>query len=139
MIERVRDVVKERLPQFFGLRVPCKGQLNRTRRRCRYRQGHCARAIDAADQQCRRPANRRQRNLAKCGAPLQCCERNIDLPEQIACGEFAPLLAWLQHHIYHHGRKFEPDQLVERVTGSPLRTDAYVRYLQTKFGEIYKL
>lgn len=62
-----------------------------------------------------------------------------DLPEQIARGEFATLLQWLRLNVHQHGRKYEPADLVERATGSPLHTKPYLHYLQTKFGEIYDL
>ena len=62
-----------------------------------------------------------------------------DLPDQIGKGEFAPLLAWLNEKIHVHGSKFEPQELVEQVTGSKIDGAAYIKYLQTKFGEIYGL
>lgn len=63
-----------------------------------------------------------------------------DLPDtdaQIGKGEFAPLLGWLREKIHRHGAKFEPQELVQRVTGSKIDGAAYIRYLQKKFGEIY--
>ena len=61
------------------------------------------------------------------------------LPEQIATGTFDTLLEWLHVNIYQHGRKYDPGDLVENATGSPLHTQPYIRYLQTKFGDIYAL
>lgn len=60
-----------------------------------------------------------------------------DLDEHIVAGEFAPLLEWLRQKIYRHGAKFEPQELVERVTGSRINGEAYLRYLKKKFGAIY--
>jgi len=62
-----------------------------------------------------------------------------DLPDQIRQGEFSALLTWLRQKIHIHGAKFEPQDLVQRVTGSKINPDAYVRYLQKKFGQIYDL
>jgi carboxypeptidase Taq len=62
-----------------------------------------------------------------------------EIPAQIARGEFATLHAWLREHLYRHGRKFTPDELVERATGGPMRIAPYVAYLRTKYGEIYRL
>ena len=42
-------------------------------------------------------------------------------------------------HLYRHGRKFTPDELVEHATGGPMRIAPYVAYLRTKYGEIYRL
>lgn len=61
------------------------------------------------------------------------------IPQQIARGEFAPLHDWLRTHIYRHGAKFKPAELVERVTGSPMRIAPYVDYLRAKYGALYQL
>jgi carboxypeptidase Taq len=61
------------------------------------------------------------------------------LPDQIRRGEFASLLEWLREKIHRHGSKYEPQELVQRVTGSKIDPAAYIRYLQGKFGEIYGL
>jgi carboxypeptidase Taq len=60
-----------------------------------------------------------------------------DLPEQIRQGKFDSLLAWLVEEIHQHGNKFEPQDLVQRVTGSKITSEPYLKYLQAKFGEIY--
>jgi carboxypeptidase Taq len=62
-----------------------------------------------------------------------------DLEEQIRRGEFADLLAWLREHIHRHGAKYEPQELVQRATGSKIDPAAYMRYLTRKYGEIYNL
>jgi carboxypeptidase Taq len=62
-----------------------------------------------------------------------------DLPTQIERGEFAALLAWQREHLHRHAGKFEPMELIERATGAPLSPEPYLRYLNTKYGEIYEL
>ncbi len=62
-----------------------------------------------------------------------------DLAEQIKEGKFKCLLGWLREKIHRHGAKFEPQELVQKVTGSKIDPSAYVRYLTKKFGEIYNL
>jgi carboxypeptidase Taq len=52
-------------------------------------------------------------------------------------GEYGTLLAWLRENVHRHGAKFESPELLRRVTGEPLTPQPYIRYLQTKFGEIY--
>jgi carboxypeptidase Taq len=70
----------------------------------------------------------------------ECINSDIpDLPDQIRNGEFSPLLTWLVEKIHRHGSKYEPLELVQRVTGSKINPEPYMRYLQTKFGEIYNL
>jgi len=62
-----------------------------------------------------------------------------DLERQIERGEFGELLSWLRQNIHRHGGKFEPADLVRRVTGSAITSEPYLRYLRSKYGEIYKL
>ena len=62
-----------------------------------------------------------------------------DLPEQIRRGEFAPWLAWLREKIHRHGSKFEPQELIQRVTGTKIDPAPYMRYLNQKFSDIYGL
>jgi carboxypeptidase Taq len=60
-----------------------------------------------------------------------------DLDQQIAKGEVSALLKWLREKLHRHGAKFEPQEIVQKITGSKINGDAYIRYLQKKFGEIY--
>ena len=62
-----------------------------------------------------------------------------EIPTQIEQGEFTALLGWLRENVYRHGSRYEPDELVRRVTGRPLDTGPYLRYLKKKFGELYSI
>ncbi len=62
-----------------------------------------------------------------------------DLPQQIERAEFGHLLAWQRQHLHEHGGKFEPMELIERSTGASLSPEPYLRYLKSKYGEIYRL
>jgi carboxypeptidase Taq len=62
-----------------------------------------------------------------------------DIPDQIRTGKFDALLSWLREKVHHHGRKFEPQELVNRVTGLKVDPSAYMRYLTNKFSDIYGL
>jgi carboxypeptidase Taq len=67
---------------------------------------------------------------------------NLDIPdlaEQVRLGEFEVLLGWLREKIHRHGAKFEPQELVQKVTGSRIDPAPYVRYLTRKYSEIYNL
>ena len=52
-------------------------------------------------------------------------------------------LLWEQHLINDVGEELrhllDPQELVERVTGSRIDPEPYLRYLETKYGEIYGL
>ncbi len=62
-----------------------------------------------------------------------------DLSEQIRQGKFDALLGWLREKIHRHGAKFEPQELVQKVTGSKIDPAAYLRYLNGKYSAIYGL
>ena len=64
---------------------------------------------------------------------------NPGIEEQMRKGDFTNLLDWLRKNIHCHGRKFEPQELVERVTGSMIAPAAYMRYLENKYSRIYGL
>ncbi|HEU4753689.1 MAG TPA: carboxypeptidase M32, partial [Armatimonadota bacterium] len=61
------------------------------------------------------------------------------IPDEIARGQFGALLGWMRENIHQYGRRYLPAELVRRATGTELRAGPYVRYLRTKFGEIYSL
>ena len=62
-----------------------------------------------------------------------------DFDEQMRRGDFSGLLSWLRTNIHQHGRKYEPQELVQRVTGSTIDPVPYMRYLKSKYSEIYGL
>ena len=62
-----------------------------------------------------------------------------DLESRIEKGEFGALLGWLRENVHTHGSKFEPVELLTKVTGSGLTAKPYLRDLREKFGDIYGL
>jgi carboxypeptidase Taq len=56
-----------------------------------------------------------------------------DLDDTLAAGDPAPLGDWLREHVYRHGRKYTPKELLERVAGTPrIDPDPYLAYLREK-------
>jgi len=67
---------------------------------------------------------------------------NADLPDlanEIGRGKFDSLLGWLRGKLHVYGRKYEPQQLVKKITGSKIDAGPYVRYLTGKYTEVYGL
>lgn len=65
-----------------------------------------------------------------------------DLPnieEQIRSGKFQEILHWLRTHIHHFGAKYEPQELIQRVTGEKINPQPYIDYLNHKYKDIYGL
>jgi carboxypeptidase Taq len=66
-------------------------------------------------------------------------EAHPEIPDEIGQGRCETLLTWLQKNIYQYGGKYTASELLERVTGGPLNIGPYMRYLRTKYGELYRL
>lgn len=62
-----------------------------------------------------------------------------DLDEQIRKGKFDELLGWLRKNIHNYGHKYDPQDLIQKATGSRIDSAAYVRYLTKKYSDIYGL
>ena len=62
-----------------------------------------------------------------------------DLDAQFERGDFKPLLTWLRRNVHRHGRKFTPNELLERATGKPLQAAPWIAYVRNKFGALYGL
>jgi carboxypeptidase Taq len=60
-----------------------------------------------------------------------------DLDAQFERGEFAQLLGWLRENVHRHGRKFTPNELLQRATGKALTAAPWIAYVQEKFGALY--
>ena len=57
--------------------------------------------------------------------------------DEVRRGEFSALLSWLRREVHQHGRKYEPQDLVKRATGSPIDPAPYLRYLERKYADVY--
>ncbi len=61
-------------------------------------------------------------------------EAHPDLDGQIEAGEFDALGGWLRENLYALGRKFTPQETLERVVGGPIDPEPYLTYLKTKYS-----
>lgn len=62
-----------------------------------------------------------------------------DLEEQVRRAQFDAILAWLRENLHQYGAKYEPQELVQKVTGSKISPEPYMRYLESKYRAIYGL
>ena len=60
-----------------------------------------------------------------------------DLDAQMEAGEFGALRDWLGEHMYRWGRRFTPDEMLERIVGGPLDVEPYLAYLKSKVEAVY--
>lgn len=66
-------------------------------------------------------------------------EARPQIPDEMERGEFGALLGWLRENVHRYGSKYEPQDLIRGATGRPLDTGPYLKYLDSKFGELYGL
>ena len=62
---------------------------------------------------------------------------HVDL--QVAAGEFGPLLTWLREHVHRHGRRKLATEIIRDATGREPDSEAFFRYLETKYAKLYDL
>jgi carboxypeptidase Taq len=62
-------------------------------------------------------------------------ERDLgSLDELVGRGEFTPLREWLGERVHVQGRKFLPQETLQRATGSTIDPTPYLDYLEAKHG-----
>ena len=59
--------------------------------------------------------------------------------EQLASGDTAFILDWLREKMYAFGAIYQPETLMEKVTGETPNPEFFARYLTSKFEAIYRL
>jgi carboxypeptidase Taq len=62
-----------------------------------------------------------------------------DIEGKIENAEFDVILTWLRKNVHVYGAKYEPQELVQKITGSKINPEPFIKYLNSKFGEIYGL
>jgi len=62
-----------------------------------------------------------------------------EIATETEAGEFGTLHNWLKENIYQHGSKYTASELIERVIGGSLSIEPLIRYMKTKYGELYGL
>ena len=59
---------------------------------------------------------------------------NPSLNDQLAHGDYKPLLAWLRDKIHRHGSRHAPQELIRLATGETTGIRDHVEYLRAKFA-----
>ncbi|MGB8194426.1 MAG: carboxypeptidase M32 [Chitinophagaceae bacterium] len=60
------------------------------------------------------------------------------LLDEIATGQYQPLLDWLREKVHIHGRYFTSEELCEQVCGRKLDIRCFMQYLLDKYKNIYQ-
>ncbi len=62
-----------------------------------------------------------------------------DIDDQIRRGEFSNIVGWQRDHVQKFGRMYTPAELLKRIDGEELNASHYIKYIETKYSEIYKI
>lgn len=73
---------------------------------------------------------------AMAAAQLFAAARNAvpGLMDNLAQGDFAPLMTWLRANVHGKGSSATTDEILQAATGAPLQTKAFITHLQTRYG-----
>lgn len=69
----------------------------------------------------------------------QAVSERPEIVDDLAAGRYESLLGWLRARIHCHGATYTPGELVQRITGGPMRTEPFLSYVRQKYTEIYQL
>jgi len=64
---------------------------------------------------------------------------NPNIPDEISAGNFTTVLGWLRENVHRYAARYDPQDLVQKVTGSRITPEPYLRYLEHKYSQIYRL
>jgi carboxypeptidase Taq len=60
-----------------------------------------------------------------------------DIDSLIEGGDWASMLDWLRTNIHEKGSVMTPAELIQQATGSPPAPDAFLEYVEGKYGSLY--
>ncbi len=61
------------------------------------------------------------------------------LDKRLERGDLKPLIEWLRVNIHSQGRRYEPAELLKKVTGRDLDPGYFIKYVKDKYSGIYSL
>ncbi|MGA0122378.1 MAG: carboxypeptidase M32 [Gaiellales bacterium] len=70
---------------------------------------------------------------------LEAMRRDLAVDDLVRAGEFAPVLAWLRDRVHRHGAVPAGEDLMRAATGRELGADAFMAYLEERYGVLYGL
>jgi carboxypeptidase Taq len=60
-----------------------------------------------------------------------------DWQNHLAQGNLEPMNTWLKTNIHGQGDLYDPQELIERATGTKLDSKPYLQYLNKKYSGLY--
>ncbi len=72
------------------------------------------------------------------GQIFQALNLNVDkVKEQIEEGEIKEVNLWLKQNVQYYGSLYEPNELIEKISGEKINAHPYIQYLQEKYRKLY--
>lgn len=65
-------------------------------------------------------------------------ERDIGYRAKVRSGDFDPIRTWLSSKVHRHGQMMLADDIIKKATGKGLDPEAFLAYLNEKYGAIYR-
>ena len=56
---------------------------------------------------------------------------------QLSKGKLNSINNWLKTNIHNQGNLYDPEDLIKKATGTEIKTESYLNYLNEKYGRLY--
>ena len=66
-------------------------------------------------------------------------EKQFDVNQALASGDFQKISGWLKENIHQYGAEKTADEILRLATGEPFHPEYYINYLTKKYTELYQL
>ena len=66
-------------------------------------------------------------------------QRELDVPRLLRDDQYGQLMAWLGEKVHRFGNRYSMEEIIRKATGRDFAVDDYVKWLENKYREIYKI
>jgi len=74
------------------------------------------------------------------GQILQALKENVkNYKKKIALGELEEVNQWLKQNVQSYGSLYEPNELMEKISGEKITAQPYIQYLDEKYQKLYSI
>ena len=74
------------------------------------------------------------------GQLINVMEKDIpDWLDQIESGKFGTIKQWMVDKVHRKANLYDPEVLIQRITGEGLNAQPFTKYLETKYNQIFNV
>ena len=66
-------------------------------------------------------------------------QREFDVPRLLRDDQYRQLMAWLGENVHRYGNRYSMEEIIRKATGRDFAVDDYVKWLENKYRELYKI